>query len=136
MHWRKEIRELLKDPIGDWLLLREWLQVRQCNLHLFQAFPSKGTLSVFLPSQWARPRPYQIVLPWTREQHLAHDPWYVDTVEYLPVGTYVWFASDTAPPGVAAKGWLWVQYRLPCAVEERVVWVHPETIGGNGLMHF
>ena len=136
MQWRNEIRDVLTDPIGNWLLLREWFRVRQCNLHLFQAFPGTRKFSVFLPSQWSRPRPYQIVLPWTREEHLAYDPWFVDTVEYLPVGTYIWFTSDTAPPEIPARGWSWVQYRLPYDVEEKTGWVHPKTIGGNGLMHF
>ena len=117
------------DRIGRFLLLRQWARIKLCNFGLNAvAYNSDTCYTKFIPAHFGRRGGYRVELHFSREDHRAYDPLWVDTAVYLPIGTRVWPAKDAAPGGVDACGWLWVKYRLKHWLREEAGWMHPDVI--------
>ena len=132
-HFRERLhrfrQEQRHDCIARFLTMRDWSRTSLCNYCLQTVVDSQEVLfTKFLPRRFSKRGGYKVIWDFTREQHYAYDPLWVDTVLYLPIGTSVWPAKDRAPKGVDACKWLWVQYRLAHSLHEEAGWLHPDII--------
>ena len=124
--------EQRQDSIARYLSMRDWNRTRLCNFSLNAvACIADVMFTKFLPARLRRRGGHKVALHFSREQHRAFDPLWVDTVVYLPIGTFVWPAKDAAPGGVDAREWLWVKYRLTHWLHEEAGWMHPDIIAFN-----
>ena len=130
--FQARLREQHQDRVARYLFMRDWNRTRLCNYGLNAAASNAYMMfTKLLPSRLRKRGGYRVVLHFSREQHRAADPLWVDTAVYLPIGTFVWKANDAAPEGVDACGWLWVTYRLIHWLHEEAGWIHPDVIASN-----
>ena len=130
--FQARLGEQHQDSIARYLFMRDWNRTRLCNYALSAVSCNADIMfTKFLPARLRRRGGHKVVLQFSREQHRAADPLWVDTVVYLPIGSYVWPANDAAPGGVDACDWLWVKYRLPHWLHEAAGWIHPDSIAST-----
>ena len=130
--FQARLRERQQDGIGSCLHPRQWGRARLCNYSLSKlSCPADIVVSKFLPERLRRRDGYRVVWRYSREDHRLYDPAGVDTIVYLPIGTFLWLAQDDAPKGVPDLGWIWVSYRAGHWVHDEAGWIHPEIICSN-----
>ena len=99
-------------------------RLRCCSTY-FQHHLSTNTSGI---NAWVAPfiecRPFIVTRAFTREAMMQHDPEYVETVCYLPLGTLVWRSRR---PLSISIGWTWARYvRYPDGLlDDTGVWIHP-----------
>ena len=126
--FQARMRERRQDIIACNLHWKDWVHARRCNYGLKAAASHEEMPTTFLPEHFLRRGECTVILLFSREQHRAVDPLWVDTVLYLPIGTFVLPANGAAPSGSDARGWLWVKYRLTHWSREEAGWMHPDVI--------
>ena len=122
LRWRQRRRVQGLDLVGRFVSMRHWTRVKLTTSRVAHLpLLSRGTII----SNVAWKKVYRL---YTREQQLQHDVYYVDTISYLPVGSMVLLAMESAPQEVDARGWLWVQYRSCEGGDVLKGWIHPEIV--------
>ena len=133
--FQARMRERRQDIIACNLHWKDWVRARRCNYGLKAAASHEEMPTTFLPEHFLRRGECTVILLFSREQHRAVDPLWVDTVLYLPIGTFVLPANGAAPSGSDSRGWLWVKYRLTLRSREEAGWMHPHVIRQNQTKH-